>query len=228
MGVKEYVEKKKVAFDNYRAKQEQKRIAMQKTKELEAKLKLQAVEAELAEKAVKAEEKYHSLRKQEKYYDTIEKVEKKEAAIRARRPVNNTGVLGFMEKANHHLDKVNSKGGGGFSFGVPKSGGDGFGLNIGVPKSGGDDWGMGSMFGSTPKTRRESSTTKKKGKAQYVAYNQLYKDGKPVGRKYVVDSGSSLSGLKQKVKRDNTRWNKQNKGGMATKSVGYAKRKRRY
>lgn len=44
--------------------------------------------------------------------------------------------------------------------------------------------------------------------AKYVAYNKLYYNGIPSGRKFVVGRGDSAQELREKAMKDNDRWSK--------------------
>jgi hypothetical protein len=43
---------------------------------------------------------------------------------------------------------------------------------------------------------------------KYKAYNKLYVNGKPTGRRYITATGSTASRLKEKVTKENAAWNK--------------------
>ena len=60
------------------------------------------------------------------------------------------------------------------------------------------------------------------------AYNKMYdKKGKQIGRAYIVDSKSikeTTDQFKKRVKKDNSKWNRQNKSGHKVKAVKFGKK----
>lgn len=61
----------------------------------------------------------------------------------------------------------------------------------------------------------------------YKAYNQMSKNGKNVGRAYVVDSGTNRTKLRNEVERSNRYWNKSQvakKGNIKVKLAGIIKK----
>ena len=61
---------------------------------------------------------------------------------------------------------------------------------------------------------------------KYVAYNKMYYKGKPVGQKFRSDVATTKKKLLEKVKKNNTHWNRfAGKGKYRTATVEIKRRK---